>query len=267
MKGAGSPRGRRFGREPEKTAWKAPAGDVHLVFGVHPVEECLSAGSVRQLLACSSTPPSLLAMARSAGVPVENVLAAELDTLCAGGVHQGVAALVDGFSYAALDSLLDIPAPPILPPVLVFLDRITDPHNLGAIARSALLLGARGMVIPLHDSAHVTAGAMKASAGALAHFPVARVSNLKNALLEARERGWFAVGAAGEAETDIASIDLLRPLALVMGSEHQGLRPGVAAACDVRVRLPMAASVVGSYNASVAAALCLYEAFRRRASQ
>jgi 23S rRNA (guanosine2251-2'-O)-methyltransferase len=210
----------------------------------------------------SSAPAHLLASAKMAGIEMERITSAELDMLSGGGVHQGVAALVDGFSYAQFSDLLEI-SESAASNVLVFLDRITDPHNLGAVARSAFLLGARGVVIPLHDSAHVTPGAMKASAGALAHFPVARVSNLKNALLEAKKMGWFTVGAAGESATEISNIDLRRPLVLVIGSEHLGLRPGVAAACDALARIPMTSVAVGSYNASVAAALCLYEAFRQ----
>lgn len=248
-----------------KPQQKSPAQDVHLVFGVHPVEECLAIGSVRQLLVSSRAPAHLLNIAHTANIDIQRVTTAELDTLSGGGVHQGVVAFVDGFSYVEIADLFEIPKNFPLP-VLVFLDRITDPHNLGAVARSSFLLGARGMVIPLHDSAHVTAGAMKASAGALAHFPVARVPNLKNSLLQAREKGWFVIGTAGNAPTELFHVDLRRPLALVVGSEHYGLRPGVASACDVLARLPMTQTAVGSYNASVAAALCLYECFRQNRS-
>jgi len=253
---------RNFGRETEKSQWKKPAGDVHLVFGVHPVEECMEAGNIRQLLVSSSAPDYLLAAARAAGIEMEHLTTAELDTLSGGGVHQGVAALAEGFDYVNPSYLLEI-SESTVPPVLVFLDRILDPQNLGAVARSAFLLGARGMIIPLHNSAHVTAGAVKASAGALVHFPVARVPNLKNAILQAKEKGWFVAGASGDAPQEITKIDLRRPLAIVVGSEHQGLRPGVAAACDVLARIPMTTTAVGSYNASVAAALCLYEVFRQ----
>lgn len=254
------------GRSARPATLKPPAEDVHLVFGVHPVEELLETGRIQTLLVTSSAPPRLVGAARARGIRVENVFASELDQMTGLGVHQGVVALADGFTYTELDVLLT-EAVASGPALLVFLDRITDPHNLGAIARSAYLLGAHGLVIPMRESAHPTAGAMKASAGALAHLPVARVTNLKLAMAAAKDAGVLVVGASGEAEEDLPGCDLRGPVALVIGSEHQGLRPSVASACDLVVRIPMCAEGVGSYNASVAAALCLYETLRQRQAE
>ncbi|PKN21212.1 MAG: 23S rRNA (guanosine(2251)-2'-O)-methyltransferase RlmB [Deltaproteobacteria bacterium HGW-Deltaproteobacteria-22] len=250
-------------RPPHPMQNKPPAEDVHVVFGIHPVEELVETGRVQSLLVSSSAPPKLIGAARARGIRVENVFASELDQMTGFGVHQGVVALVEGFEYTDFDHLLT-EALTMGPALLVFLDRITDPHNLGAIARSAYLLGAHGLVIPLRESAHPTAGAMKASAGALVHLPVARVHNLKLALTASQEAGLQVIGAAGEAEEDLPGCDLTGPVALVIGSEHQGIRPSVASYCDRTIRIPMCTGGVGSYNASVAAAICLYEAFRQR---
>ncbi len=252
-------------QSPRPVQNKPPAEDVHVVFGIHPVEELLETGRLQSLLVTSSAPPKLIGAARARGIRVENVFASELDQMTGFAVHQGVVALADGFEYVEFDDLLS-EALATGPALLVFLDRITDPQNLGAIARSAYLLGAHGLVIPLRESAHPTAGAMKASAGALAHLPVARVHNLKLALTASRDAGVEVIGAAGEAEDDLPGCDLRGPVALVIGSEHQGLRPSVATYCDRLVRIPMCTGGVGSYNASVAAAICLYETFRQRAA-
>ncbi len=239
------------------------AEDVHVVFGIHPVTEAISAGQVLSLLVCSSAPVQLVSLAKKAGIRVENVYQSQLDELSGAGVHQGVVGLVRGYAYQEFDTLLDqaLATPPAL---LVALDRITDPHNLGAIARSAQLLGAHGIVIPFRESAHVTAGAMKASAGALVRLPVARVANLKHALSAARQAGLQLLAADGEGDTELPAADLAGPLLLVIGSEHQGVRPVIRKECDARIRIPMCSSGVGSFNASVAAAICLYEIRRQR---
>jgi 23S rRNA (guanosine2251-2'-O)-methyltransferase len=245
---------------------RPPAEDVHLVFGIHPVEELLETGRIQQLLVSSSAPPRLVGAAKARGIRVESAYAAELDQMTDQGVHQGVVALVDGFTFADFDELLT-GALDQGPALLVFLDRVTDPHNLGAVARSAYLLGAHGLVLPLRESAHPTAGAMKASAGALAHLPVARVHNLKVAITAAQEAGVTVIGAAGEVDDDLPGCELRGPVAFVIGSEQVGLRPTVAQACDRVVRIPMCVDKVGSYNASVAAALCLYETLRQRQAE
>jgi 23S rRNA (guanosine2251-2'-O)-methyltransferase len=150
------------------------------------------------------------------------------------------------------------------PPLVVLLDGVEDPHNLGAVVRSAHALGAHGVVLPRDRAAGVTPAAAKASAGAVEHVAIVRVTNLVRALEELKEAGLWAVGAVPEGERDIASVDLRGPTALVLGGEGQGIRPLVQRTCDHLVRIPMLGRV-GSLNASAAAAIALYEAVRQRA--
>jgi 23S rRNA (guanosine2251-2'-O)-methyltransferase len=167
-----------------------------------------------------------------------------------------VALQVDGYPYADADRLLGAD-------VLVVLDEVTDPHNLGAVARSALAAGAGGLVVPRHRSAHVTPAAVKSSAGILELLPVAQVTNVVSFLLRARDHGFWVYGAAGEAAASYLATDLTGRIVLVLGAEGRGLRPLVAKTCDALVSIPMDPAVE-SLNVSVAAALLLYEARRQR---
>ena len=147
--------------------------------------------------------------------------------------------------------------------VLVVLDEVTDPHNLGAVARTALAAGAGGLVVPRHRSAHVTPAAVKASAGTLEYLPVAQVTNVVTFLRRARDAGFWIYGAAGEASASYLQTDLTGRIVLVAGAEGRGLRPLVARTCDALLSIPMEPPVE-SLNVSVAAALLLYEARRQR---
>lgn len=188
----------------------------------------------------------------------------ELDRLTNGAVHQGVALKLPEFDYAHPDDLLaealeDSPAP-----VIVMLDQVTDPRNLGAVIRSAAAFGAAGVVIPERRSAQLTAAAWKSSAGAAARIPLARAGNLNRALEAYAKAGFTIAGLAGEAETDIAELPGADgPLVLVVGSEGEGLSRLVREHCDVLVSIPIA-SAVESLNAGVAAGIALYEVSRRR---
>ena len=185
--------------------------------------------------------------------------AEELERLCGSPDHQGVVAEVDPYPYADPAELLDGEDA-----LVVALDQIQDPHNLGAVCRAAELAGAAGVVIPERRAASVTAAACKASAGAVEHLPVARIRNLADWLAEAKRREAWIYGASAEAERAYTEVDWSGRAVLVLGSEGSGLRPRVANACDELISIPVAGRV-GSLNASVAAAVILFEARRQRA--
>jgi 23S rRNA (guanosine2251-2'-O)-methyltransferase len=198
-------------------------------------------------------------LAASRGVPVLEAGAAELDRLTGGALHQGLALRVRAYDYAHPDDLLARAADAAQLPLIAALDGVTDPRNLGAVVRSAAAFGAHGVVVPGRRGAGVTAGAWKASAGALARVPVARAANLARALQSYREAGVFVAGLDAAGDTVIRDLELATaPLVLVIGSEGRGLSRIVAQACDVLVRIPIAARTE-SLNAGVAAGIALYE--------
>ncbi len=183
----------------------------------------------------------------------------ELTRLAGSPDHQGIVAEVDPFPYASADDLLTAPDA-----LVVALDQVQDPHNLGAVCRSAEAAGASGLVIPDRRSVAITPAVCKASAGAVEHLAVARVRNLADWLVAAKGRqGLWAYGAAAEADESYARMDLTGPTVLVLGSEGRGLRPRVAAACDALVSIPLRGEAA-SLNVSAAAAVLLFEAVRQR---
>jgi 23S rRNA (guanosine2251-2'-O)-methyltransferase len=183
----------------------------------------------------------------------------ELERLCGSPEHQGVVAEVDPYPYTDPGRILEAEDS-----LVVVLDQVQDPHNLGAVCRAAEVAGASGVVIPERRSASVTAAACKASAGAVEHLAVARVRNIADWLGEAKQSGAWAYGAAAEAERAYTDVDWSGRAALVLGSEGSGLRPRVAESCDELISIPMAGRIE-SLNASVAAAVILFEARRQRA--
>jgi 23S rRNA (guanosine2251-2'-O)-methyltransferase len=186
----------------------------------------------------------------------EQLSAEQLTELCGSPDHQGIVAEVEPYPYADPGSLLEADDA-----LVVALDQVQDPRNLGAICRSAEAAGAAGVVICERRAAAVTAAACKASAGAVEHLPVARVRNLADWLLAARERGAWSYGADAEAETSYRDLDLDGRVILVLGGEGGGLRPRVAESCDVLARIPTGGRV-GSLNVSVAAAILMFAAGR-----
>jgi len=184
--------------------------------------------------------------------------AEELERLCGSPDHQGVVAEVEPYPYGGSAELLGRKEA-----LLIALDQVQDPRNLGAVARSAEAAGAAGLVIPDRRSAEVTAVACKASAGAVEHLAIARVRNLADWLGEAKDAGFWIWGADAEAGQAPWSVDLSGPTVLVLGGEGQGLRPRVASACDGLVALPQRGRI-GSLNVSAAATALLYEAVRQR---
>lgn len=207
-------------------------------------------------------------MASAAGVPFQYVPAGRLNQLAAGLNHQGVIAQSAPVAYRDVDELLRTIAPDrdaveARKPVLLLLDQIEDPYNLGAILRSAAAAGVDGVIVPKQHMAPLNAAALKASAGTAGRIPVARVNNLTEVITQLKERGYWIAGADGAGETTVWEMDWDRPVAVVMGSEGKGLRPRVAEACDYRVAIPMRGPVE-SLNVSVATGILLFEAMRGR---
>jgi 23S rRNA (guanosine2251-2'-O)-methyltransferase len=203
-------------------------------------------------------------LAADAGIPVVEAGRAELDRLTGGAIHQGLALRVRPYSYAHPDDLVKAAYDAAAEPLIIALDGVTDPRNLGAVVRSAAAFGGHGVLVPVRRSAGVSAGAWKASAGALARVPVAQATNLVRALAGYQEAGLFVVGLDAGGEQDIADLELAAgPLVLVIGSEDKGLSRLVAQHCDVVVRIPIMGTE--SLNAGVAAGIAMYQVARLRA--
>ena len=241
------------------------------LYGVGPVDELVRSRprSIRVLYAAANRAQakgkdpvaSLVAAASAAGVQVELRDARALDDMCEPGArHQGVVAVAGDFTYADLDALLANEAP-----LLVVLDGVQDPHNLGAIIRSAYVLGAHGLVIPEHRAAAITPVVTKASAGATELLPIVQARNLVRTLEDLKQAGvWTCAVAASPTARPISTLNLAGSLALVLGAEGEGVRPLVARTCDLHAVIPMAAPGVGSLNVSVAAGIAVYEVARQR---
>jgi 23S rRNA (guanosine2251-2'-O)-methyltransferase len=228
-----------------------------IVYGRNPVCEALRGPrSVSRIWATKNTlrEPWL----RRAVSPVTVAGHEEIERRCGSEAHQGVCAEVEPFRYAAAEQLLAR-----ADPLLVALDQVQDPQNLGAICRTAECAGAAGIVIPERRSAEVTAAVCKASAGAVEHLPVARVRNLADFLIEATAAGIWCYGADRDGPIAFDALDYTGPLVFVLGSEGRGLRPRVAAACDGLVALPLRGKIE-SLSVSAAAAVLLYAAARQR---
>ena len=256
--------GRRQAGGPRGADRRDASAGRRTVHGIHPVRELLRAGRpVHEVLladgrARSGPVADIARLAADAGVPVREVAADELERLAPGAVHQGVVAHAPPFPLVTVDRLLAHAEASGRPPLLVAVDGVTDPHNLGSIARSAEAVGAHGLVVPDRRSAPVTAVVEKAAAGALAHLPVAGVTNLARTLVELGRAGVWSLGLDGDADADLAGHPLAGgPVVLVVGAEGDGLSRLVRERCDALVRLPMRGRV-GSLNASVAAGVALF---------
>lgn len=241
-----------------------------VVAGRNPVVEALRAGipaSALYVLGGAVAPRdervrTAIQLAADAGVPLLDAGKAQLDRMTAGAVHQGIALEVPAYDYAHPDDLLTRGS--AAPTLLVALDGVTDPRNLGAIVRSVAAFGGHGVVVPERRAAGVTAGAWKASAGTLATVPVARATNLTRTLRAYQEAGLFVAGLDAGAAATVDTLDVAaEALVLVVGSEGRGLSRLVAETCDVLVRVPMS-DQAESLNAGVAAGISLYEIARRR---
>ncbi|WP_432558560.1 23S rRNA (guanosine(2251)-2'-O)-methyltransferase RlmB [Granulicoccus sp. GXG6511] len=247
-----------------------PGSGPEWVAGRNPVLEALQAGIPVQTAYVAdgaerdSRLRDILQHCADHNVPTLQSTRTELDRLTGGAIHQGVALKLPEFEYAHPDDLLADAIESSAAPLVVMLDQITDPRNLGAIIRSAAAFGADGVVIPERRSAQLTAAAWKTSAGAAARLPIARAGNLNRALEAYAKAGFTIAGLAGEADTAIEEMPGADgPLVLVVGSEGDGLSRLVRDHCDVLVSIPIA-SAVESLNAGVAVGIALYEVSRRR---
>lgn len=228
------------------------------IYGIRPVTEALRSGRRKVFEILDAVGDDEVAKAASFhGVPVRRASRQQVEELARGGVHQGVVARIEPYPYSGLEEILSDPVP-----LIVVLDEVTDPRNLGAVLRAADGAGASGVVIPKDRSVGVTATTVKASAGASEHVRVARETNLRRAIDRMKEAGVW-VYAAEMGGTPYGELDLSGPVALVLGSEGRGVRRLVREGCDGAVSLPMLGAVE-SLNVSVAAAVLLYEARRRR---
>lgn len=276
-RGSGGPRrdaGAGRGQESRGASGRSSSGadpTRRIVAGMHPVRELLRSGQpVRRVLVSSTRSASdvlddITALAREQGVAIEIADKQRLDVLTDGAVHQGVVAVAPPFAYRTVSDLLETASEVGEPPLFIALDQLTDPHNVGSIARTAEAVGAHGMLFSARRSAVVTPSVEKAAAGALAHLPVAR-GNLAQMFQELKGAGVWIVGLSAEGSVDIHDSALLDgPVCVVVGSEGAGLARLSQLHCDELVRLDMRGHV-GSLNASVAAGVALYAARRARAN-
>jgi len=203
-------------------------------------------------------------LAHDVGVPIQFVPTGKLNSLVPGVNHQGVILVISSIDYADVDEMLSEIAPTMddvirQKPIVVVLDHIQDPYNLGAIIRSCVAAGAQGVIIPDRGAAPVTAASIKTSAGTISEIPIARVGNLSQLITQLKERGYWIVGAEGSGETSMLEMDWDRPLGIIIGSEEKGMGRVVREACDYLVNIPMRGKAE-SLNASVAAGILLFQA-------
>jgi len=244
--------------------------DVQIVCGRNPVVELLVSKpqSVDKVFiqrgASGDAIDEVLRLAKDASVPVQRVPAARLASLAGKVRHQGVVALTAALSYWTLEDVLARAREAGSPGRVLFLDRVTDPRNFGAVLRSAAAFGVAGVLVPTQSAAPLNAAAVKASAGAALSVPVARVERPADTLDGLRELGYWIIGADGSAERSFAESDWTRPVVIALGSEGRGLARDVVNVCDELVAIPIVESV-DSLNVSVAAAILMCAAFNGRA--
>ncbi len=247
------------------------SGDAEWIAGRNPVVEALREGvPVNGLYVAEGAERDgrlreAFRLASERGISLLEVTKGELDRMTTGAVHQGLAARIPAYEYAHPDDLLDRAKELGEPPLVVALDQVTDPRNLGAAVRSAAAFGAHGVVVPERRAAGMTAAAWKTSAGAAARIPVAQTVNLVRQLRSYQEAGCMVVGLAADGDVSLPDLDLSDgPLVIVVGSEGDGLSRLVAETCDQLVSIPMA-NQVESLNAGVAASVALYAVAQARA--
>jgi 23S rRNA (guanosine2251-2'-O)-methyltransferase len=273
----GHPAQRRAAAEAKKASARKAAGRPReapeVLVGRNPVTEALRAGVPATALYVAlgiDVDDRVAEAVRSAGdrdIPILEISRNELDRMTGGVPHQGIGLQVPPYTYRHPDDLREMAEEAPDPPLIVALDGVTDPRNLGAVVRSAAAFGAHGVVVPERRAAGMTAAAWRTSAGAAARMPVARATNLVRALNSYREAGLTVVGLDVDGEVSLYDLDVaVDPLVVVVGSEGRGLSRLVGDTCDLRVSIPMT-SMTESLNASVAAAVTLAEVARRRRAE
>ena len=258
----GPRRADRFAERPQAEEVEGP------LEGRNAITEALKSGRTidKVFVAAGDTDRGLqrlAAQAREAGAVVVPVDRRKLDQMSTTRSHQGIIALAAAHDYFTIDDLLVEAASRGEAPLLVICDELSDPHNLGAILRSAECAGAHGVIIPKRRSVGLTATVAKASAGAMEYMKVARVTNINNAIADLKEKGVWIFGAAGEGSVPMYKADLTVPAAIIIGNEGDGLSQLVRKNCDMLVHIPMKGRI-SSLNASAAASILLYEAVRQR---
>jgi 23S rRNA (guanosine2251-2'-O)-methyltransferase len=241
---------------------------TEVLYGIHPVCEALRAGRRKVVALYAVNRPSqrvqaAVQLARQAQVAVETLSGDQLQALAGTPQHQGLAARVGGYPFADLPTALDHPAEGGAEPLVVILDNVVDPHNLGALIRTGHCAGVAAMVIPKDRAAAPTPTVSKASAGALEHVRLVRVANIAAALRKLKDRGFWVVGMDRAGDRSVFDMDLRGPTAIVVGGEGRGIRPLVKTHCDFLVSIPQLGRI-DSLNASVAGAIVIYEALRQR---
>lgn len=261
---------RQGDRKPDTRRREQEDAPENMLEGRNAVTEALSAGRTidKLFVADGDTDKALAricAMAKEAGAVVVPTDRRKLDFMSATGAHQGVIAMVAAHAYASIEDILQKAADAGEAPLIVICDELSDPHNLGAIIRTAECAGAHGVIIPKRRSVGLTAVVGKASAGALEYMLVARVSNITAAMDTLKKAGVWVCGTAAEGDTSLYKADFKGPTAIVIGNEGQGMSRLVSERCDFKVSIPMKGSI-SSLNASAAAAILLYEAVRQRSN-
>jgi 23S rRNA (guanosine2251-2'-O)-methyltransferase len=241
------------------------------IWGRHPVLEALRAGRARSVLVATGRKQAavleeIVADARQQGVPLREASPVEVDAVAPGANTQGVAALVETPHLDSMDDLLALTRQREEDAFILILDQVQDPHNFGALLRTAEAAGVQAVVVPDRRSAPLSGTVAKTSAGALSHLPILKVNNLTRALEELKQSGIWAIGLDAAARMSLFEADLAIPLGLVIGGEGEGLRRLTRDHCDLLVRLPMHGSIT-SLNASVAGSIALYEGVRQRAGR
>ena len=268
---SGDRRDRRFeSRREPRAAAPAPVEeeDETRLEGRNALTEALRAGRTidKVFIADGDTDKSLqrlAAMAKEAGAVIVPVDRRKLDMMSTTHAHQGVIAQAAAHEYATIDDILEEAAQRGQAPLIVICDELSDPHNLGAIMRSAECAGAHGVIIPKRRSVGLTATVAKASAGAVEYMKVARVTNISATIQELKQKGVWIFGTAAEGSIPMYKADLTGPTAIVIGNEGDGMSQLVRKNCDVMVHIPMKGRI-SSLNASAAASILLYEAVRQR---
>ncbi len=242
---------------------------AQIIYGIHPVKEALKSShlQIEKILIGTQKPSqqlqSILDLANQRKIPVTFTAAESLERMTKGGVHQNVVGLAKETPYADVAKIISNWKKSGTKALLLILDGIQDPQNFGSLIRTALGCGVHGIIIPRDRSVGITPVVVKASAGAVAHLPIARVVNIAAAIEALKKEGIWVYGAAGEAKDLIYQLDLDMDLAIVVGAEGKGIRPLVKKKCDRLFSIPMKGPV-SSFNASVSGGIILYEVMRQR---
>lgn len=240
---------------------------TEILFGIHPVLEAIRASRRDFIEVCiaKSSPrlEGLAASAESCHIPVKRISPSELKAMTGTEQHQGIAARVSPYPLADLSDIFDKAESDTRPPFLLIPDTVSDTNNLGALIRTALCAGVHGVILLKDRSASPTPAVSKASAGAMEHILVAKVTNLVTTIKELKKKGLWIIGTDTAANQSLFTTELTYPLAFVIGGEEKGIRPLVGKHCDLLIRIPQTGQI-DSLNASVAGAVVMYEAFRQR---